>query len=301
MGSRLLGVAALVATTLLWGSSFPLIKLVVDDVGDFAYTWMRGAIASAALAPYVALAALRGRLEPATLRGGLLTGVAYTLGLWLQGWGTGLTTASKSAFLTALHMVWVHVYVALVTGSYPPRLAASLAAALAGVYLLSGPLGGGFNLGDALVLAGSFMWAAQVILVDKYSRGDPLQFTFAQISVSMAFIVPDYLDGGIEAPGARTLAMLAYLALLPGVAAFALQVWGQRHVGPETAAIIYQLEPFFAAGFSRVLLGEALTARQWLGALLIAAAVATAEYPRFRAASPLQAVRLQEGDTGVTR
>ncbi len=297
---RLLGVAALVATTMLWGSSFPLIKLVVEDIGEFAYTWMRGAIATAALAPYVALAALRGRLEPYTLKGGLLTGVAYSLGLWLQGWGTGLTTASKSAFLTALHMVWVHVYVALVTGSYPPRLALSLAAALAGVYLLSGPIGGGFNLGDALVLAGSFMWAAQVILVDRYSRGDPLQFTFAQISVSTLFIVPDYLDGGIEAPRLETLAMLAYLALLPGVTAFALQVWGQRHVGPETAAIIYQLEPFFAAGFSRALLGEEMTGRQWIGAALIATAVATAEYPRFRAALPVQAVK-PSGDTGVSR
>jgi len=295
VGGRLLGVAALVAATMLWGSSFPAIKLVVGEVGDLAYTWMRGAIAVAALAPYMAYAALTGRIEKSTLRGGLATGVAYTLGLWLQGWGTGLTTASKSAFLTALHMVWVHAYVALATGSYPPRLALSLASALAGVYLLSGPLTGGFNLGDALVLAGSFMWAAQVILVDRYSRGDPLQFTFAQISVSTLFIVPDYLDGGLKAPSPGALALLAYLALLPGIAAFALQVWGQRYVGPATAAIIYQLEPFFAAGFSRAVLGETMTLRQWLGAALIAGAVAAAEYPRFRAALPsptrLQAIR----------
>ncbi len=275
MDRRLAGVAALVLTTLLWGSSFPAIKLVVLDVGSLGYTWMRGIASLAILAPYLAYRAARGSIDTHSLRGGLAAGVAYTLGLWLQGWGTGLTTASNSAFITALHMVWVHAYFALASG-YSMRLAAPLALALLGTALLTRP-DTSVNPGDLLVLASSFMWAAQVLIVDRYSRGDPLTFTAAQLAVSTVFLLPDALHGGVEPPSPRTLALIVYLAAGPGVAAFALQVWGQRYVNPAAATIIYQLEPVFAAVFARLTLGERMGLSQVLGAALILAAVTTAE------------------------
>ena len=275
---RLSGVAALVGASALWGSSFPAIKLAVGEVGEYAYTWMRGLLSVALASPYLAWRAARGGLDWAALRGGLYAGVAYTLGLWLQGWGTGLTSASNSAFITALHMVWVHAYTAALTRSYTPRLAAALALALAGVFLLSRP-DRRPGLGDALVLAGSFAWAAQVLVVDRFSRGDPLQFTAAQFVVSTAFIVPDVLDGGIEAPSPGALALLAYLAAGPGLGGFALQVYGQRHVDPARATLVYQLEPVFAAAISRAWLGESLGASGLAGAAMVMASVALSEVP----------------------
>jgi drug/metabolite transporter (DMT)-like permease len=274
--ARAAGVAALVAATLLWGSSFPAIKVVVGEVGELAYTWMRGLLALAILSPYVAYRAARGGVDRDTVKGGLAAGVAYTLGLWLQGWGTGLTTASNSAFLTAVHMVWVHAYVAAAWRLYSPRLASSLAMALAGVLLLTKPHAS-LNPGDILVLLSSFMWAAQVLIVDRYSRGDPLVFTAAQITPSLAFAVPDALRGGIEPPSAEAAALLLYLAAGPGVAAFALQVYGQRYVNPAASTIIYQLEPVSAAALSAVTLGERMDALQLAGAGLILASIAAAE------------------------
>ncbi|RLG84141.1 MAG: EamA/RhaT family transporter, partial [Thermoprotei archaeon] len=94
------GIAALLGTTILWASSFPVIKIAVGSSTGLGYTWMRSAIAALALLP---LAARRiGRAGRATALGGVVTGIAYALGLWLQGWGTGLTTASNSAFITGL-------------------------------------------------------------------------------------------------------------------------------------------------------------------------------------------------------
>ena len=49
------------ATTALWGSSFPAIKVVVPEIGDIGYTWMRGALAVLALAPYIIYVAARGK------------------------------------------------------------------------------------------------------------------------------------------------------------------------------------------------------------------------------------------------
>lgn len=272
---RLRGLAALVATTMLWGTSFPAIKLVVVEVGEYAYTWMRGALSLAVLAPYLALKAARGGLDGRALRGGILAGVAYSLGLWLQGWGTGLTTASNSAFITALHMVWVHLYAALVDRRYTGRLAAALALAVVGVFLLTRP-DVKLNVGDLLVLAGSFMWAAQVVIVDRYSGVDPAQFTAAQIAVSTVFIVPDAAVNGLRSPPADALALLLYLAAGPGVGAFTLQVYGQRFVDPATATLVFQLEPVFAAVASYLWIHETLAPTQILGASLIMAAIAVA-------------------------
>ncbi len=275
MSRSLRSFIALTLTTLLWGTSFPAIKLVVGDIGEYAYTWMRGALSLALLSPYLAWASLNGRLDRLALRGGLLAGVAYALGLWLQGWGTGLTTASNSAFITALHMVWVHIYAAAVMGKYSRRLMASLLLALTGVFLLTRP-DVHLNIGDLLVLAGSFMWAAQVIIVDRYSRGDPIQFTAAQIAMSTIFILPDALESGITEPPRDALILLLYLAAGPGIGAFTLQVYGQRFINPAIATIIYQLEPVFAAIASYLWIHEVLALHQILGATLIMLSIAVA-------------------------
>ncbi|HIP66137.1 MAG TPA: EamA family transporter [Pyrodictium sp.] len=64
---------------------------------------------------------------------------------------------------------------------------------------------------------------------------------------------------------------LVYLALVPGLLAFSLQILGQRRVEAVEASIVYTLEPLFAAIFSNLILGETLDMIQAIGALLILA------------------------------
>ena len=271
---RVVGVLALVSTATLWGTSFPAIKIVVSDVEGYGYgyVWMRGLAAIVGLLPYMAYKVLRGGIDHKALKGGLLAGVIYSIGLWLQGVGTSLTTASNSSFITGLNVVFVHVYTALLLSRYSAPLAMSLVFSVAGLYLLVTP-GEGPNLGDALVLAGAVFWAAQIIVVDKYSRSDPMQFTFFEMVPSLAFIVPDAYSGGITPPDKATLLYIAYLGLVCSDAAFTLQVYGQRSVSPGTTAVILLLEPPAGAFFSRIILGEEMTILQILGALLILVAM----------------------------
>jgi len=268
------GFLALIAVTLLWGSSFPVIKIVVSDIGGYSYTWIRSGIASALLAPYVVYRARRKALSRRVAVGGMVTGIAYALGLWLQGWGTGLTTASNSAFITGLNTVFVHLYAALVRGSYEKTLAAELLLALAGLYLLTSP-GGGMGLGDLLVLLGAVAWAAQVILVSKYGGEDPLSFTFFEMIPATAFVAGSLAEG-VPRPSFRALLGLVYLAAACSVAAFSLQAYGQRYVKPEVAALIYLSEPVFASIFAALTLGEKLTPLQMVGASAILASMVLA-------------------------
>ncbi len=273
------GTLLLLGTTALWGSSFPAIKYTVTRIGPLTYVWIRSLIAVAGLAPYAAYRAAR--IPPGILRrslqGGLATGVAYALGLWLQGWGTRYTTASNSAFITGLNVVFVHLYAATRGQGYTPSLAAALLLSIAGLYLLTRPTGG-FGIGEALVLLGAVMWAAQVVLVGRYAaESDPAAFTLAEMTPSISLALPALAFEGAPSLSPKLLIVLAYLGLACADLAFALQVAGQKTVPPEVAALIFLLEPVFAAALSAATLGERFTLAQYCGMALIIAGIAVAE------------------------
>jgi len=265
------GLPALLATAMLWGSSFPAIKVVVGQVGGLTYVWLRGLLALLSLSPYVAVVIKRGKISRSLALGGLLTGLTYAVALWLQGWGMEYTTASNAAFITGLNVVFVHVYTALVRRAYGLHLASSLILSVLGLYALTAP-GGGLGVGEVLVLLSAVLWAAQILLVDRFGREDPIAFAFFEVAPTIAFIVPDAISG-MPSISQEILLWSLYLALACSDAAFALQALGQKHLEPATSAIILLLEPVFASLFAFLLLGEIMTPIQALGALMIVLAM----------------------------
>jgi drug/metabolite transporter (DMT)-like permease len=249
-------------------------------VNEYTYTWVRSLIAILGLTPYLLYTYYRGRFSVSTAKGGLLAGIAYALGLWLQGWGTKYTTASNSAFITGLNIIYVHIYSATVMRRYSIKLFLALILSISGLYLLTTPTTG-FNLGDLLVLAGSFMWALQIILVDRYSGGDPLIFTLFEMVPALTFLIPDVVFYSTISVSVNVLLMITYLAFVCSNTAFALQVFGQRYVSPAVTAIVFLLEPIVAAILSYVLLGEVFTSIKVLGASLILTAMFLSSTDRY--------------------
>ncbi|RLG87042.1 MAG: EamA/RhaT family transporter [Thermoprotei archaeon] len=264
---RIQGLLALLITSILWGSSFPAIKLIVMDVSEYTYTWVRNLIALVSLAPYVFYTYSRGEISKYIIKGGLLAGVAYSLGLWLQSWGMKFTTASKSAFITGLYVVFVHVYTALIMRRYSVRLALALSLSIIGLYILTVPRAS-FNVGDLLVLLGALAWAVQIIIVDKFCHSNPLIFTFFETIPALTFAI-SALIRGIEIIPCRTFLLIVYLGLMCSNVAYALQVYGQRFLSPAIAAIIFLFEPVSAAIFAYVILKEVLDTMQIIGATMI--------------------------------
>ena len=270
------GLLALVGTTVLWASSFPAIKIVMSTLDAYTYTWLRSLIAALSLLPYIVYSYFKGRMSVEAVKGGLFVGVAYALGLWLQGWGTKYTTASNSAFITGLNVVFVHLYVSLVEHRYSLNLLLSLVFSVTGLYLLSSPQAA-VSIGDLLVLIGAVAWAAQILLLSKYSKYDPVVITFFEMMPALSFIVPSTFYLKNTHVSLAILLLVVYLALVCGNGAFVLQAFGQRFVAPEIASLIFLLEPVFASLFSYIVLNETLTLLQILGAGLIIAGMITAE------------------------
>jgi len=113
------------------------------------------------------------------VKGGLLANIFYVLDLWLQGLGTRYTTASNSAFITGLSIVFVHLYSYFILRRYNLKPILSLTLALSGLYLSTMP-SSGLSIGDIFVLMGSLMWASQIIIIDRFSMSNPLIFTFSK-------------------------------------------------------------------------------------------------------------------------
>jgi drug/metabolite transporter (DMT)-like permease len=183
------GVVALIIASVVWGSTFPIIKIVVKHVNSFRYVWIRNLLAVLAMVPYIAYRLWKGSVAKRSAIGGLLIGSAYTLALWLQGLGTFYTTASNSAFITNLYFIYLHTYEALKRKRYDHRLAVAVIIALAGLYIMTSPTGFGF--GEAVVLVGSFIWALQILIVDRYSTTNPLDTTFFMLLPPLTLSILD--------------------------------------------------------------------------------------------------------------
>ncbi|WP_434731003.1 DMT family transporter [Thermogladius sp. KZ2Tp1] len=272
MRDRLKGLLALLATSLIWGSSFVFIKLSVSDIDGVAYTFYRSLIALALLTPALLLG--RSRFSKGSFRKGFVVGLSYVSGLALQGVGTQFTTPSISAFVTGLNTVFVYIYEFLRGTADKLKLVASLALSTIGLYLLTEPAGE-LGLGVVLVLIGAVAWAAEIVLVGVYSA----ELTQSTISFLYGLLLPGLLITPYVAlhtktlPSPSTLLYILYLSLFCTIIASVLQVVGQKYVPAYAAATIYLLEPISAAVFSALLYGERLSSIQVAGASLIVLAI----------------------------
>lgn len=276
VNTKVLGPLLLVLVSILWGTSFPLIKMVTASIDANEYVAFRFTLAIFLLLPYFVYVFLKRRDELyKAAKPGVILGVLYFGGIFLQGLGTKYTTASNSGFITSFYIPLVYAIDVLNHRlNYSHKLTLALFLSMLGIYLISG---GSYELriGDLIVLMGAFFWAFQVLAIDKFSKEEyfSLDLVFFQYGVTASLglfsinFTPDF--GKI----AEVLFQLLYLAAICSVLVGVLQIVGQRYTTASQASLIYVLEPVFAALFSFMLLGERLNIIELIGALLILGSV----------------------------
>lgn len=263
---KLAGILSLVMTNILWGTSFAFIKLSMNEINPFTYTFMRTLIATLAFLPIIIFKIIRRELHINSLTRGLLVGFAYSTGLCLQAAGTAYIDPSTSAFITGLSTIHVHLYSAITARKYTKFDLLSLLIAILGLYVLTSPAGG-LGLGNLLVFIATFAWAIQVILISKYGKSSIIEFLTGTFAAGL-FFAPLSLFHGINI-NMDTLLYLLYLGIVCSVGATFFQVLGQRYVSASTAALLFLLEPVFATFFSIIMGLEELSVHKITGGGLI--------------------------------
>jgi drug/metabolite transporter (DMT)-like permease len=270
----------LLLATAIWGVTFPLVKRGLADATPLAFLALRFGIASALLLPTLRGGARPGRRE---LLGGALLGGLVAVGFMTQHTGLVYTTPSRSAFIVAVSSVLAPVIGFALLGERPRwPVAIALGLAALGVYLLTAPDTTGLNRGDLWTLACAVCFGGQIVAVTELVRRyDPRRLVWVQLAATALLAVLGMLF--LERPGVHWswtfVAILAYVAVFPSALAFVLQMRAQRHMSSARAALIFCIEPVFAAGTSWVMLGERLAPTQWLGGGVILAGMVLADAP----------------------
>ncbi len=270
---------ALVFVTLIWGTTFVVVKNALASAGPLAFVATRFWIAAALLGGIVLL-----RRRPASprlfLEGGL-TGLFLTLGYVTQTIGLQTTEAGKAAFITGLSVVFVPLFAAVLLRQPPPR------AALLGVVLATVGLGLmtldrrlSVAAGDLWVLACALGFALHILSTGHFGpRHDP--FTFTGVQLLMVALLSTLAALVFEADALliprQTLPAALYMAVGATALVFSVQTWSQQHTTPTHTALIFALEPVFAALFAVLLTDEELALREGIGAGLILLGMLLAE------------------------
>ncbi len=263
---------ALIVITLLWGVSIAAVKGLLGYVTPLTSVAVRFGLAGLVLLP-----ALRG-LTRTELRGGLVIGVVFGIGVAFQNLGLAQTTASRSAFIVALSALLTPVLSALVLGHKPSaKLVARLLIAMAGVFMLTAPGGSlaDLNTGDLLTLVAAVFYAGQIVAVGHYATGASTRRLLG-IQLLMTAGMALLLSPALETPRFHVAPLAIALVLFlsaSSLTTFSLQIRAQRVVTSSEAALVYTFEPVVTSATSYLAFGETLGPVQWLGGLVILVAV----------------------------
>lgn len=278
--SRRLGAdLILVFVSFLWGVTFVVVKSALADASALVFLALRFSLATLLLAGLF-------RFRPGSLngfraewRGGAICGCFLFLGYALQTVGLLTTSASKSAFLTGLFIVLVPILASVLRRRAPGWIEWTGAAlAIGGTALLTNAVSTGFRLspGDLLTIGCAFAFSAHIVAVAHFSTARNHEaLTLWQI-LSVA-VLSAAGCGWIEPPRLvwtpRLGIALVVTAVFATAVCFALYTWAQARTSATHAALIFALEPVFAALTAWIWSGEQWTARSLTGAALILAAI----------------------------
>jgi drug/metabolite transporter (DMT)-like permease len=282
-GRQAVADGSLVAVTFIWGSTFVLVKDLVAQVPPLFMLTLRFAIGALALTILITMARRWGGFSMRELGWGALIGLAIGLGYAFQTVGLQYTSASNAGFITGLLVVIAPVMGIFILRQMPTRWAfLGLVMATIGLAMLSLRVEDGIraNWGDAIVLACSFAFALQVVMLAHVSRlYDPVRLAMVQILV--AGIVNGTGSLIFEATpstvGVDIWAGAAFLGIMATAIAIGVQSSVQRYTTIIHASLIFTLEPVFAAVFGFWLQGDRLGIIALSGAALIISGMLIAE------------------------
>jgi drug/metabolite transporter (DMT)-like permease len=271
-----LATAALVFVTLMWGSTFILIKNVVGRMPVLDFLAVRFVIAAVVLV-VVFHRQVRALRRPAVLRG-LGLGTVYGIAQILQTEGLARTSASVSGFVTGTYVVLTPVLaLVLLRQKANPTTWVAVGMSTIGLAVLS-LRGAEVSGGVLLILASAVLYALHILGLGLWSSSrDALGLAAVQMVAIAVVCTVGATPGGIALPpDGRAWASTLYMALGAGALALFLQTWAQAHLSATRAAIVMTMEPVFAATFA-VAFGESLTLRMVLGGALVLAAMYVVE------------------------
>ena len=267
----------LILVTIVWGSTFLLVKDTVATVNEYLIVFIRSALAFVAMFIFQLLKNKKQLLNKKAFVYGSILGVLMAMAYASQTIGLKYTSTGHSAFITSSAVIVVPFILfffykyKLNKIDYTTVIIVSF-----GLFLLTYDFETAINPGDLITIITAVTYAIHLILAGRYvKKSDTLsiityQFFAASVVSLIAWLFTDNLS--IEISMKAGLSLL-YLGLIGTLFCYFITVWVQKYVSSLKVVIIFSLEPVFAAIFGYFIIQEIMNFKELMGALLILAGV----------------------------
>jgi drug/metabolite transporter (DMT)-like permease len=263
---------ALLLTTVIWGATFPATKAALEQIPPLSFLLLRFFLGTLLVSLWFVACRHQLHRDRVVLRASAITTVFLFFGHLLQTVGLRYTSASNSAFLTALYVI----FVPLILMRIERRVVWATILAMVGLWLLIRP-DTSMNLGDLLTLGCAIAFAGHIICLERFTRevDAPSLFVLQMVTMTVLLLPAPWWEETAWSAFSPTAALLIGLGVTGGLAtlAFAVQMWAQRLVPAHHVALLFASEPASAAWLSWYFLGETLDVPGWIGSALIVLAV----------------------------
>lgn len=282
----------LIGITFIWGSTFFMAKELVSHTPPVNYLSTRFLIASLVLI----LISYNQKPSLNAFKGGIFLGCMLYGGFLFQALGLVYTTAAKSGFVTGVTVIIVPFFSYFITRSLVSKehVMAVLLASL-GFGLITIPTKNeSINIGDVSTLVGTLFWASHIVFTGVWIQRvqskhlmliqivtAAILFTSSKFIFPALSLFPTLADTTWPITSFKIALQLLYLGTIATIFTIFAQTYAQRYVSATRAAIIFSLEPAFAALMANIFAGEKLTWRIVAGGFLIIGAIIVSEIKIF--------------------
>lgn len=275
----------LLLMTIVWGATFMFTKIGLENTGPFFYLILRFLVAI--ILVFVFFSKKLFPIKGALIQQGIFLGILFGLGFILQTTGLERTSIQKSAFITGLTVV-LTPFTFRIISRRKIMLFSKIGVVIAavGLYLFTNPSVGNFNLGDLLTLFSTICWALFITYLDVFTKDDhsfksTIQLVFLQMIGAVGVITIGFFL--FEFSSFRfvinydLISSVAFNGILASFILMIVHTNYQRYTTPVKAALIFSMEPIFAAFFAFAFMSEYLNQLETIGAVTMMTGVLSSE------------------------
>ncbi|WP_428008914.1 DMT family transporter [Athalassotoga sp.] len=271
--SKFMPVFLLSLLVVVWGTTFPIEKIMLETISPFTLNLVRFLIADV-LMLIIFFPSIK-RDFFGTWKDGLMLGATMGAGFIFQTWGLVYTTPAKSGFITSMYVVLATILSFIFEKtkiSFNTILALIIAAA--GIYMteLSGKVFE-MNFGDFLTFLCAIAFAFQVLLMTiltKKHEGKEITLTFYQFLVITVVNIPFYaFSGHNDKWNFPDVIFILYMAIVASIIGIIIQAKYQKRIGTVSSSFIYAGEPVMATIFSVLMLKSTFSKTEIIGFVMI--------------------------------